>query len=212
MPLDADPLTQELVAFLAAGLAFGNVRAIKRSVDRAAANLDNPAGLAEIGHRWVRGPDLVAVVGRLRELQSRFGSLEAHFLTTYEPGDMRGSMTRWTADLRGTLEPTRGVVTLTTDASAGSACKRLNLLMRWLVRTGSTDLGLWPSVRAADLMIPLDVHLIAYARTRGLTVRRGVNWVMAEEVTQHFRGLCPEDPLRWDFTISHAGMMAGWDG
>ena len=205
------PLRQEVVAFLAAGLAFGNVTAIGRSVRRVVAHLDDLETIGTVAHRWVRGADLQAVVGRLLDLQQEYGSLGALFEVGYVPGDMRRSMTNFSDRLRDGLPATRGVVTLTTRAADGSACKRLNLFMRWVVRSEGVDLGLWRGVSPADLMMPLDVHVIRYARRFGLTRRTTADWKMVEEVTAHFRGLCPEDPLRYDFAISHYGMAEGWD-
>jgi len=202
---------QELIAFAAAGLAFGNVTAIGRSVRRVVENLDDLSALGHTAHRWVRGPDLVSVLGRVRELQTRFGSLGAAFADGYVPGDMRASMAAFSTHLRTGLEPTRGVVTLTTSPDQGSACKRMNLFMRWMVRSEGVDLGLWREIDPADLIMPLDVHVIRYARRYAVTKRSTVDWKMAVEVTAWFRRLCPADPLRWDFAISHYGMMESWN-
>ena len=201
---------QELAAFVAAGLAFGNVKAIGQSVARVLAHLDDLDGLGFAGHRWVRGADLQAVLGRIMALQAQHGSLGRLFEAGYEPGDIRGAMVRFSEALRAGLPETRGVVTLTTSPTGGSACKRMNLFLRWMVRTDGVDLGLWRGVRPADLMMPLDVHVVAYARRFGLTKRKAQDWKMAEEITAFFRRLCPEDPLRYDFAISHYGMMNSW--
>ncbi|MFT5433684.1 MAG: hypothetical protein ACI9OJ_004392, partial [Myxococcota bacterium] len=88
VPRDAPIVDQELLAFAAAGLAFGNVHAIGKSVQRVVDNISDLSGLGFFGHRWVRGPDLVAVLGRVRQLQSEFGSLGSAFEAGYVPGDM----------------------------------------------------------------------------------------------------------------------------
>ena len=210
VPRDAPPAAQELVAFLAAGLAFGNVVAIKKSVQRVVAHLGRLDQLGREGHRWVRGDDLRVLVGRLTDLQGRHGSLGAAFMDGYVPGDMRRSLSTFAARLRDGLAPTRGIVSLTSSPDGGSACKRLNLFMRWMVRQGGPDLGLWRDVAPRDLVVPLDVHVTRFARRYGLTRRRTVDWRMAEEVTEGLRRLVPEDPLRYDFAISHHGMTVGW--
>ena len=211
VPRDASVHDQELIAFVAAGLAFGNVHAIGRSVGRVVQNLHQLEKLGFEGHRWVRGPDLVNVLGRIRQLQTQDGSLGATFEKGYVPGDMRASLSAFARRLREGLPQTRGVVTLTTSPDKGSACKRMNLFMRWMVRSGDIDLGLWRGVSAADLIMPLDVHVVRYARRFGLTGRTTQNWKMAEEITDHFRVLCPTDPVRFDFTISHYGMLHSWE-
>ncbi|MFT5434447.1 MAG: hypothetical protein ACI9OJ_005160, partial [Myxococcota bacterium] len=113
--------------------------------------------------------------------------------------------------LRDGLPTTRGVVTLTTSPAQGSACKRMNLFLRWVVRSEGMDLGLWPGVSPADLMMPLDVHVLKFAKRYGLSQRATQDWKLAEEITAWFRKLCPSDPLRYDFTVSHYGMMHSWD-
>jgi uncharacterized protein (TIGR02757 family) len=203
---------QELAAFIAAGLAFGNVQAIHQSVHKAMAI--HVYGEEEIfrGHRWVRGDDLAVIVARVRALQEEYGSLGAAFLVGYEPGDMRGSLTRFSALLDTGLPKRRGVQYLCTSPVGGSACKRLNLFLRWVVRTEGVDLGLWTDVSPADLIMPLDVHVLRFAQHHGLTGRRASSWLAAEEVTAWFRRRWPMDPLRYDFTISHSGMMHGVQG
>lgn len=210
VPVDAPAADRELAAFLAAGLAVGNVKAIGRSVRHVLSRLDAPATLAWPAHRWIRGPDVAVVADRIRSLQAQHGSLQGAFLQGYEPGDMRASLTRWVDRLRSGVTSTRGTDSLTVSPRGGSACKRMHLFLRWMVREQDFDLGLWDQVSAADLLMPLDVHVIAFARRYGLTQRRTVNWAMADEITGFFRGLEPADPLRWDFTISHHGMAVGW--
>lgn len=207
VPADGTPDVQEVAAFMAAGLALGHVKAIGRSVARVIAHLDEPEKLGFQGHRWIRGPDIAAVVGRLVHLQREYGSLGQAFAVGYAPGQMKDAMTAFTRQIRHGLPDTRGVKSLTAAPADGSACKRLNLFLRWMVRSGPTDLGLWPHVSTGDLFMPLDVHVIRFARAQGITTRVSVNWRMVEEVTDWFRERSPDDPLRWDFVISHLGMM-----
>jgi uncharacterized protein (TIGR02757 family) len=207
----ADPRERELGAYVAAGLAMGNVVAIGRSVTRVLDCWRSGAALPFTVHRWVRGPDMQHLLDRLSELQVRYGSLEGAFLDGYVPGHgVAAGLSRLSSLVREGLPATRGIVSLSADPTDGSACKRLCLFLRWMVRRDGFDLGLWTRVSPADLIVPLDVHVIAFARRFELTRRATVNWVMADEVTSHFRKLAPGDPLRWDFAISHYGMMNGW--
>ena len=211
VPRDAETHKKELVAYIAAGLAVGNVVAIRRSVERVVAHLDNPEALGWPAHRWIRGPDLAAVIGRLQELQSKHGSLGAAFVQGYEPGDLASSLTRFSDAIRRDLPSTRGVRSLTARPSDGSACKRLNLFMRWMVRNEGFDLGLWTEVSPRDLRIPVDAHILKFVRRYRISKRATVDWRLSEEVTRWFARRCPDDPLRWDFTVSHYGMMHGWE-
>ena len=216
VPRDGTPADIEVMAYLAAGLAMGNVLAIGRSVAKVSASLPElSVGTAELdglGHRWVRGADIAAVVRRLRELQVRYGSLEGAFLDGHRPGSIREGLTRLTELVREGVPQTRGAISLCASPADASACKRLNLFLRWVVRPrDGIDLGLWHQVAPADLVAPLDVHVIAFARRFGLVTRTVANWRFAEELTAAFRRLRPSDPLAWDFAISHTGMERGWD-
>jgi len=102
----------------------------------------------------------------------------------------------------------QGVWYLLPSPASGSACKRLNLFLRWMVRRGDhLDLGLWPEVSPRQLVIPLDVHVARIARRLGLTARRTDDWNTAEEITDRLRIYDPEDPVKYDFALSHIGMM-----
>ncbi len=91
--------------------------------------------------------------------------------------------------------------------SAGSACKRLNLFLRWMVRSDEVDLGVWRSVRPGQLIVPLDTHIIRLARCLRLTRYTSPGWKMAADITARLRALDPHDPVRFDFSICHVGMM-----
>ena len=91
--------------------------------------------------------------------------------------------------------------------SAGSACKRLNLFLRWMVRSDEVDLGVWRSLRPGQLIVPLDTHIIRLARCLRLTRYTSPGWKMAADITARLRALDPHDPVRFDFSICHVGMM-----
>jgi len=87
------------------------------------------------------------------------------------------------------------------DSGAGSACKRINLALRWLVRQGPVDLGLWKSISPSSLYIPLDVHVARSARRLGLLQRKSNDKKAVIELSQRLRELCPEDPVKYDFVL-----------
>jgi uncharacterized protein (TIGR02757 family) len=95
--------------------------------------------------------------------------------------------------------------------SGGSACKRLNLFLRWMVRQDAVDLGVWTRVPASKLVVPLDTHVIRLGRCLRLTTRATPGWKMAAEITAALRRLSPDDPVRYDFSLCHIG-MAGMCG
>jgi uncharacterized protein (TIGR02757 family) len=223
---------QELVGFCAAALAFGRVQSVLNTVDTLARALgpapadfvrsfDPKAPHPEVRamvHRWTRGVDIVALLWLLRQMIERSGSIERFFLEGYDPaaidiGDALDSFSRraLALDLRaayGRRIPARaGVCYFFTRPSAGSGCKRLNLFLRWMVRRDAVDLGAWPSISPSKLIVPLDTHVIRLGRCLGLTRYTSPGWPMAAEITASLRSIDPEDPVRFDFSICHVGMM-----
>jgi uncharacterized protein (TIGR02757 family) len=91
--------------------------------------------------------------------------------------------------------------------SAGSACKRLNLFLRWMVRSDALDPGGWTRVRPAQLIVPLDTHVVRVGRCLRLTSRATPGWAMAREITGSLRAVDPDDPVKYDFAICHLGML-----
>jgi len=90
----------------------------------------------------------------------------------------------------------------------GSACKRLNMYLRWLVRrdAAGVDFGLWTRLSMADLICPIDVHVERQARALGLLKREKVDWQAAEELTANLRLLDPADPVKYDFALFGEGV------
>jgi len=88
----------------------------------------------------------------------------------------------------------------------GSACKRLNLALRWLVRKGPVDLGLWKKIKPAALFIPLDVHVSRTARKLGLLERRLNDKKAVIALTEKLREFCPEDPVKYDYSLFGIGV------
>jgi uncharacterized protein (TIGR02757 family) len=89
----------------------------------------------------------------------------------------------------------------------GSACKRLNLALRWLVRKGPVDLGLWKKLKPAALYIPLDVHVARTARKLGLLERKLNDKKAVIELTEKLRVFCPEDPVKYDYSLFGIGIV-----
>jgi uncharacterized protein (TIGR02757 family) len=228
----ARPADQEVVGFCAAALAFGRVQSVLNTVNGLAAVLGpSPAAylrrfdpkaphpeLRAMVHRWIRGADIVALLWILRQMLDQAGSIEAFFASGYAPdaidvGDaLQSFSTRALAlDLKsvyGRRVPARaGVCYFFPRPSAGSACKRLNLFLRWMVRRDKVDLGAWTAIPAAKLIVPLDTHVIRLGRCLGLTTYTSPGWRMAADITASLRAIDPVDPVRFDFSLCHVGMM-----
>ena len=228
----AAPDDREIVGFCAAGLAFGRVASVLQSIEsllavmgahpaRFVRNFD-PARegdrFAPLVHRWIRGRDLMALLLILQRMLRESGSIEAFFLEgddSAQPhvGAALDSFSRraLATDLReayGRRVPKqRGVSYFFPRPSAGSACKRLNLFLRWMVRRDEVDLGVWTRLSPARLIVPLDTHMIRLGRCLGLTRYTSPGWKMASEITASLRNVDAVDPVRYDFALCHIGMM-----
>src|SRR4051794_19522344 len=222
---------REVVAFVAASLAFGRVTSVLQSIERVLAVVgaqpadyvrrfdprrDAPA-FSGIVHRWTGAPDLVALLWLMRQMIDRAGTLEGFFLSGYDAAadDVAGALddfsTRAMAlnlkQAYGRVPKRAGVCYFFPRPSAGSACKRLNLFLRWMVRSDEIDLGVWSRVPAAKLIVPLDTHVIRLGRCLKLTRYTSPGWRMAADITSSLRALDAQDPVRFDFSICHVGMM-----
>jgi uncharacterized protein (TIGR02757 family) len=228
---------REVVAFIAAGLAFGRVASVIASVEAVCAVMGPEPGrfvrtfdprrdgepLQPLVHRWIRGGDLVSLLWILRTLIDRHGSLERAFLVGLDPEDedvgeaieqLSGAARM--VDLRpayGHRPPKApGVHYFLSRPSTGSACKRINLFLRWMVRRDGVDPGGWSDVSPGQLVVPLDTHTIRVGRCLKLTRRASPGWKMAVDITSALRALDPADPVRYDFALCHLSMMGacGW--
>jgi len=223
---------REIVAFVAGGLAFGRVASVMASVGRVVEVMGGePAryvrgfdprtgarALSPIVHRWIRGADLVAVMLVLQAMLREHGSIEGAFAADHDPAaaDVGPALDAFAAracavDVRaayGRRVPERaGYRYFFARPSGGSACKRLNLFLRWMVRRDAVDPGGWTRVAPSQLVVPLDTHIIRLGRCLGLTRQTTPGWKMAAEITAALRALDPVDPVRYDFALCHLGMM-----
>ena len=213
------PADQEVAGLVAALLAFGNVKAVRASVARVLEVLgprpsegvqQSEAVLQEqlsgFVHRTWRGDDVARVLSRTAQIRSEHGGLGEAFTRAVEGArDLREGLARWADELRGETNR-RSLKHLVADPRAGSACKRLLLYLRWMVRPADgVDLGIW-SFSSSRLIVPLDTHVHRIARNLGLTDRKDASWRTAEEITARLRRLDPNDPVKYDAALCHLGI------
>lgn len=226
----SDPRDVEVAALLCAALAYGRVDLFK---PRLAALLEalgaSPAEVAMrssprellrrakgFSYRMTDGRDVACLLLGAGAILRRHGTLGACFSGHYrQAGSVREALGAFVGDLcapdftpiTGQRGPTRRLKHLLPHPERGSACKRLNLFLRWMVRgPDGVDFGLWREVPAAELVVPLDTHVHRIGRFIGLTNRKDLSWKTAEEITRRLRVLDPADPVRYDFALSHLGI------
>jgi uncharacterized protein (TIGR02757 family) len=224
------PLDQEVAAFVAAHLAYGRVEPMIRAVrgilgplgprpaewlrghPHSAARKELNRALASWTWRFHTGADLVAWLLAWKQLDAESGEgLESHLLpqTGEQPDE---ALSRLVQRLRAELPPSYGCRFSLPDPQEGAACKRWRMFLRWMVRTGWPDLGLWTRYPASRLIIPLDTHVARVSRFIGLSHRATPDGKMAHEITESLRRLDPVDPLRYDFALSHLGILGDCPG
>lgn len=213
----ADVRDREIVAFVAAGLAFGRVASIMASIEAVCAVLGpSPAAfvrdfdrrrdgarLATFVHRWIKGRELTALFVTLRRMLDEFGSIEACVAAGYDPAheDVGPAL-----DAFGAFGQRGGKSYFFARPSTGAACKRMNLFLRWMIRRDAVDPGGWTMIPPSKLIIPLDTHTIRLGKCLGLTRRASPGWKMAADITRALRRFDADDPVRYDFSLCHIGM------
>lgn len=225
-----DPADQEVVAFISASLAFGNARAFMARCEDllsrlgphpsrflAGLNSDRAREVARgFRHRFVGPGETASVLVAMGRLLRRDGGLKPAFLKGYFK---QGSVMAGLESLAAAMAPRPsdglpGPGFLVPTPAPSHASKRLLLFLRWMVRHDGMDLGLWREVRPADLVIPLDVHVFRVAGFLGLLPgrRSGPRLRDAMALTEALRRFDPQDPVRFDFALSHLGISRACRG
>lgn len=215
----SDPLDQEVAGLVAAAFAYGRADIIVSNIGAVLAKMrPSPHRYLQtfdaaearrrflgFAHRFHKTPDLVAFLGALAKVIREHGSLGALFRVCYDPSgaDIAPSLTRFVT----TIDPSRELAYLLTSPEDGSACKRMNLYLRWMVRRTSPDLGLWTFVDPAKLVMPVDTHIHRIATFLGLNERKSADWKAARALTDRLAAFDPADPVRYDFALCRLGIL-----
>jgi uncharacterized protein (TIGR02757 family) len=228
------PEDREVVAWIASAFAYGRVETIQQNVGRIiaalgahpAASLDSISDfprftrerLRSFRHRFHSRQDATLLLYVITEARRRAGSLRAFFESEWrsEERDVGGLLSRvvekiYSFDYRpvlfGRAIPRRSPARFFFPSPArGSACKRWNLLLRWMVRRDALDFGLWPAIPTDRLVIPTDTHIHLISRRLGLTDRKSADWRTAREITDRLRRFDASDPVRFDYALCRVGI------
>lgn len=211
----SEPADREIVGLVASGLAYGRVKQILKSVDTVL-GLMGPSpstcpsaqlmpGLMGFRHRFTTGGEIGSVLDGVRRVQKKHGSIGSFVAGQVSAG---AGMLETQRTLIRELTGSGRASSLLPCPSRGSCCKRLNLWFRWMVRHDDVDPGGWEGVPPSLLMIPLDTHMWKVGRRLGFTARNSPDLKAALEITEGFRGICPEDPVRYDFALTRFGIRS----
>lgn len=219
-----DPADREVVGLVAASLAVGRVKTILRSVsavlDRMTSHparfivdgsrQDLARRFSDFGHRFLTGENLGALLCGARSIIRRHGSLGAFFATKVTAADetVLPALGAFAEELSG---GTGACGRMVSNPCGGSACKKLNLFLRWMVRSDAVDPGGWQGIPTSLLIVPLDTHMLRISSALGLTESRYPTRAAALKVTAAFRQIVPADPVKYDFALTRLGIRADTD-
>jgi uncharacterized protein (TIGR02757 family) len=206
----------EIVGLICSSLAVGRVQQILKSADRALNIMgENPydflmnsrdskmsALYSSFTHRFFGGSHIVSLLCSIKKIIKSYGSLNRAFSDGIGAEDttLLSALEKFTSQ----FQPQCG--SLIPSPSSGSACKRLLLFLRWMVRKDAVDVGVWYGIKPSLLIVPLDTHMFRIGKRAGIIKNKNANMKAAEEFTAFLRNIDPEDPVKYDFALSHAGM------
>ena len=212
---------KEISGFLAATIAWGQRPTILKNAQSLAERMDHSpyefimeAGQKEFKalkgfvHRTFNEVDLFYFVEALQRLYKEGEGLEAAFAEGYQnTGSMKGAIGHFRSKFFE-LGPPGRTSKHVSDPERGSSAKRINMFLRWMVRSSErgVDFGIWKSIPASALMLPLDTHTGNIARKLGILERKQNDWKAVEEVMEELRKMDPNDPVKYDFALFGMGV------
>jgi uncharacterized protein (TIGR02757 family) len=214
-----DAKDREIVGLIASSLAYGRVKQILKSVSYVLDMMkpsphhflkeSTHSSLCDVfkgfKHRFANGEHLAALLKGIKTVIDQYGSLNDCFVRAVSNDDRTviPALIFFSAALTaGNCRPGH----LIALPEKGSACKRMNLYLRWMVRRDRVDPGVWHGVPASKLIIPLDTHMHKISLKLGFTEKQQANMRTALEITNGFRQIIPDDPLKYDFVLTRFGI------
>lgn len=224
----SQPLQIEIVGLLASCLAYGRVERIIYSIERilkiACDDLvsfvknttfyEKKKSLYGFKHRFNTGDDIAILLETVKCILSEYGSI-GNLIYTFISEDtctMKNVLSKFTRSItiyKDLIERNhlKSFSYLIPAPEKGSACKRLNMYFRWMIRkSDGIDFGIWNNISPSMLIIPVDIHVAKIARYLNLSARKNADWKMAEEITDNLLQIEPDDPVKYDFSLCRYGM------
>lgn len=210
----------EIAGFFAASLAWGKRSSILNSLNKLLSLMDEAPfdfilqhekrdlkRFSGFVHRTFNAEDCVFFIRALRDLYTRHGGLEQAFSQPEGTSGLEHRMANFRQAFLRTKHMPRSTKHLS-DPLNNSSAKRLCMYLRWMVRKdqGGIDLGIWKSIKASELCLPLDVHTGFVSRKLGLLKRQQNDWKAVKEVTEVLRSFDPADPVKYDLALFGLGV------
>jgi uncharacterized protein (TIGR02757 family) len=222
----SQPHDQEIAGLIAAAFAYGRASIVVANAGTVLARMkpspyeylvkfdraEAMSRFAAFAHRFQKTRELVDLLERMAFVIHAYGSIGDAFRACYDErdADIGPALTRFVTLVVGA--PAKSVATkaleyLLPSPERGSACKRMNLFLRWMVRRTSPDLGIWTFVDPAKLLMPVDTHIHRIATFLGLNTRKSADWKAARQITDALARFDPADPVRYDFALCRLGIL-----
>ncbi len=207
----------EIVGLIAASFAIGRVDKIIEVVDYILRSFDNlyeeiceteletfKKKYKGFKYRFYDGDCLSYFLYSIGKVIKEFGSIEKCLKKGYNTSN---NFLEAQSFLVENLEKNgvKNCGNLVANPKKGSACKRLNLYLRWMIRDDNIDLGVW-NFDKSKLIMPIDTHIFQLSKILGLSSRNSANLKTAEEITNNLKKIDASDPTRFDFSLSRLGI------
>ena len=209
----------EIAGFIASLVAFGHRRVFKKKLntlllDIAKAEPHNfilnfePVILGDFNYRFGKPEDFAQIFTIMRELYTKDGGLEELFIFGYEKGKPERLFQTVTDYFysRADENAGQGFYFMIPNPAKGGAMKRMSMFLRWMVRKGPVDFGIWDFMPPSELLIPLDVHVARISREMGLLTRKQNDFKAVIELTNNLKKFDPQDPVKYDFAMFGFGV------
>jgi uncharacterized protein (TIGR02757 family) len=217
----------EIVGLIASIFAYGNLKQIENTIKKFIVVFKGKPYLfiknfslskdskkiSGIKHRFYSEDDVLRLFIILNKEIKKHRSIKKIFLQGYNISDenVKNGISNFSNHFLNSFLETFGEISggikfMFPIPEKGSACKRMNLFLRWMVRKDELDFGLWKEIHTTKLVIPVDTHIARISRALKLTKRKNADWKMAEEITTKLKVYDAEDPIKYDFAICHIGI------
>ncbi len=217
-----DPKDREIVGLIAASLAYGRVAQILKDLSYVLERMEKPYDFLMLSshenlelifkdftHRYTTGKELVSFLANLQNILRIYGSIHDCFLSGLKKDDK--NLLSALSHFINIIVPDGKKNSLIPSANCKSPCKRLNLFLRWMVRSDDVDPDGWSDIPGSKLIIPLDTHMHHIGLVLKLTERKQADMKTALEITEAFKKISPEDPVKYDFCLTRLGIRDDTD-
>jgi uncharacterized protein (TIGR02757 family) len=216
-----DKLDREVVAFIVSTLSYGRQSYFRPILYKILEGLSEKpslyivntpekeleANIRDFQYRFNNKQDMIDLIKSIRNIYCTGNTLESVF-KKYFNRNIREAASGLVGELVSVHKvPSIGLKYLIPNPDKGSACKRLNMFLRWMVRKDEIDLGIWEGIPTESLIIPLDTHIAKASRVLGLTTRKDASWQTAVDITESLSNLDSKDPVKYDFALCTSGIL-----